>query len=292
MSAAAAPEFIILVSTYNRAHLLDRLISSVVSQEYSDWLLLFNDDGSSDSTQEKLTKLEQEDKRIRYFRMEQNSGVNAVRNRLIDLAQEINPDAYLAFIDDDDYLAADALKTAAATITSHPGFNWYALNCVYADGKPETRITQYGQLSYLRDYMFGKSLRGDFFSLVKASAIGDTRFTTQFRNAEEWYFWSHLAQKFDLFAEDKAGSVKEYLPDGLSHSGMNRDKAIEVLRFKLSVLEPMVGLKMMRHQYVSLAKHLIKQGKKSEAKDLLARVFRDSPLYFRQYRHWLKVLFS
>ena len=283
------PEFIIVVPTYNRASLLPRLINSVLSQSYPKWTLLLNDDGGSDNTKEVVEHYSVNERRIRYYRMDQNSGVNATRNRLIDIAQAMNPDSYLIFIDDDDYLTPNALSTAAELINKQPGYSWYLLDCIYEDGKPETKIRTYGELSYLNDYMFGKSLRGDVTNIIKAKAIEQDRFTTHFRNAEEWYLWCHLSQRFNLFAENKPGSVKEYLPGGLSHSGMNRDKAIEVMKFKIDTLEPMVGRKRMLHQYVTLAKHLLRDNQVAEAKKILTLVFQCSPFYLRQYRHWLKV---
>lgn len=46
------PHFLISVPTYNRSHLLEKLVESARSQNYTSWDILFMDDGSTDDTQE------------------------------------------------------------------------------------------------------------------------------------------------------------------------------------------------------------------------------------------------
>jgi hypothetical protein len=137
--------------------------------------------------------------------------------------------------------------------------------------------------------MFGKRIRGDVTNIVKVDAIGDIRFCTQFRNAEIWYFWTHLSERYALFAVPKPGSVKEYLPGGITKNGFNRDKAFAVLKLKIATLEPMVGRKPLLHQYTSLAKCYYLDGDYANARKYLALVWRINPAYVRQYPHWLKL---
>ncbi|GGY52992.1 beta-glycosyltransferase [Bacterioplanes sanyensis] len=287
---STSPSFLVAVPTFNRAHLLPRVMESIARQDYDNWRVLFVDDASSDNTAEVIAGYQQQyPNRIHYVCMAQNSGVNAVRNRIIEEAMAIAAEDFIVWIDDDDYLAPQCLEQAAAAIEAQPGYVWYTLDCIHEDGSYISRIREYGEMSYLRDYMFGKRMRGDMTHVVKASAIGDVRFCTQFRNAEVWYFWSQLAACYPLYAVAKPGSVKEYLPDGITQKGFNRDKAIAVLQLKIATLEPLVGRKPLLHQYTTLAKHYYNAGDFRAARRCLTQVLTSNPGYVRQYPHWLKL---
>jgi glycosyltransferase involved in cell wall biosynthesis len=279
-------KFIVGVPTYNRAHLLPRVIESVRKQKIDNWVILFVNDASRDNTQKILDRYKEElGERFYCFSMAENSGVNAVRNRILEEALSIDKDAWLVLIDDDDFLKPDCLTIAAENILAHPDYHWHTLDCEYTSGKRISRMKRYGDLSYLDDYMFGKTMRGDMTHVIQISEVGDARFSDRFKNAEVWYFWCQLAARHRLNAIEHVGSVKEYLPEGITNSAFNRDKAIQVLEYKIETLEPLVGQKKLKHQYVSLAKQYIKQKDYSNARTLLKKCLKSNPFYLRSYRY-------
>lgn len=290
MSDTLENHFIIGIPTFNRSHLISRVVDSVKKQDYSKWTILFVDDCSSDETEKVIGDIVESKPNINYIRMEKNSGVNAVRNKIIEAAKLIDESAFLILIDDDDYLAPSALSVASDYITRNSCFNWFSLNCNYCDGAPITRITKYGPLSYLNDYMFGKRLKGDLTHIIRLRALNEEKFTDIFKNGEEWFFWVSLSLNHQLFAINAPGSIKEYLEGGLTETGINRDKSTQVLKYKIKVLVPLVGKKKMAHQYVSLARNYLKEDDCEEASKLLFEVFKTTPFYFRQYRHWASLL--
>ena len=94
------PRFSIVVPTFNRAHLMNRVVTSVQRQSITDWELLIVDDGSTDPTEEVVPQLAALDSRLRYIRLDKNSGLPAIaRNRGISEARG----EYVAFLDSDDY---------------------------------------------------------------------------------------------------------------------------------------------------------------------------------------------
>ena len=103
-------------------------------------------------------------------------------------------------------------------------------------------------------------------------------------------FGSQLAIENDVYIVDEPGSYKDYLPEGLTKSGFNRDKAIQVMRLKLEILSPIVGEKKMIHQIITLSKNYYQKGQKKKARDLLIKTFKLNPFYLRQYPHWIKQL--
>ena len=91
----AGPAVSVVIPLFQRAHLLERTVSSVLNQTFQDYEIIIVDDGSTDDPASVLERFS--DPRIRYFLFE-NAGVGTARNRGIDLARG----KYVAFLDSDD----------------------------------------------------------------------------------------------------------------------------------------------------------------------------------------------
>lgn len=89
------PTISVIIPTYNRTHLIERAIQSVLNQTYQDFEIIVVDDGSIDNTKEVLESFS--DKRIRYIRHEKNRGGAVARNTGIKIARG----EYIGFLDDD-----------------------------------------------------------------------------------------------------------------------------------------------------------------------------------------------
>ncbi|MCB9138842.1 MAG: glycosyltransferase family 2 protein [Caldilineaceae bacterium] len=115
------PQFSIILTTYNRATVLPRAISSVLQQTYRDYELLIIDDASPDATHQVVAAFN--DDRIRYIRLPCNAGVSTARNQGI---QESMGES-LVFLDDDDALTPEFLEETHRALQEAPanvGFLW------------------------------------------------------------------------------------------------------------------------------------------------------------------------
>ena len=101
--------FSIIIPTYNRAAFLPKAIESVLSQTYTDWELIFVDDGSTDNTKDVVAQYS--DSRIRYI-YQDNAERSAARNNGIAQA---NGD-FVCFMDSDNYMKSDRLEKLSAFI--------------------------------------------------------------------------------------------------------------------------------------------------------------------------------
>lgn len=88
----------VIMPAYNCADWIGRSIDSIIAQTYSNWELIVVDDCSTDGTLAVLNKYLQADKRIRSYKLSQNSGAAIARNTAVDHANGV----YLAFLDSDD----------------------------------------------------------------------------------------------------------------------------------------------------------------------------------------------
>lgn len=101
------PEFTIIVPYYFKAEYLHRLLSSLLSQTFTNFECLIIDDGS-DLQASNLYELITEDKRFTCIRKE-NEGVAATRNLGIDLCKG----NYIIFLDADDALNMHTLDNVS-----------------------------------------------------------------------------------------------------------------------------------------------------------------------------------
>lgn len=91
------PRISVIMPVYNtKTEYFKEAVESILAQTYTDFELIIVDDCSKDYIKEIV--LSYSDKRIRYYRMSQNSGAAAARNFAISKAQG----EFLAFMDSDD----------------------------------------------------------------------------------------------------------------------------------------------------------------------------------------------
>lgn len=88
----------IVMPTYNCAKYIEESVVSVIKQTYTNWELIIIDDCSTDNTEDIVKSYCEKDNRIKYFRLDVNSGAAIARNEGIKCAKG----RYIAFLDSDD----------------------------------------------------------------------------------------------------------------------------------------------------------------------------------------------
>lgn len=94
----------IITPVYNSEKYIADTINSVLAQTYTNWEMLIADDCSSDNSAEIIKKYT--DSRIKYFRLETNSGAAIARNKALEKAKG----NYIAFLDSDDAWKPEKLE--------------------------------------------------------------------------------------------------------------------------------------------------------------------------------------
>ncbi len=118
----------IIIPVYNAEKYLDECLKSILSQSYHNWETILIDDGSSDSSFEICQKYSSLDSRFKCF-SQSNSGPGRARNKGLSLATG----DYLTFVDADDYIAPDFLKTLIYISTE---YNTDVTCCGYVSMNP------------------------------------------------------------------------------------------------------------------------------------------------------------
>ena len=120
----------IVIPTYNRAHIIEPAIKSILKQTLADWELIIVDDGSTDNTAEVIKKY-LGDSRIRYVQKE-NSG--AAESRNVGVAHATAD--VITFLDSDDEAEPHWLETMANAMQQEEAdIVCCGLSRIDADGK-------------------------------------------------------------------------------------------------------------------------------------------------------------
>lgn len=89
----------IVTPVYNASQFIEKTVRSVLKQTYQNLEMILVDDCSTDDSKAVIQKLIEEDNRIKYYRLDTNSGAAVARNKGIELAKG----SFISFIDSDDY---------------------------------------------------------------------------------------------------------------------------------------------------------------------------------------------
>ena len=96
----------IITPTYNCGKFIGETIESVQKQTYTNWEMVIVDDCSTDDTKDVVERYLQQDKRIKYHCLTENSGAAVARTKAMELATG----QYMAFLDSDDLWMPNKLE--------------------------------------------------------------------------------------------------------------------------------------------------------------------------------------
>jgi len=111
-----APRISVVVPLYNDAWFIGAALASVQAQTLEEWECIVVDDGSTDDGIDVALAFANKDKRFRLLRHDENRGLAASRNTGIAAARA----PYVTFLDSDDYIYSDGLRTRLAATNDDP----------------------------------------------------------------------------------------------------------------------------------------------------------------------------
>lgn len=248
------PLISVIIPTYNRSKYLNRSISSVINQTYKNFEIIIVDDGSTDNTQELITKIMNENQRfkIKYKKLIKNEGSQKARNEGI----KISEGEWIAFLDsDDEWLSEKIEKQIKFAIEKK-------FKVIYSDG-----LIIRNDKSKVR--MNIQNVQGDSFGLLlkKAGPLFPTLFVhneclqkigfldESIRSHQEWDFSIQLAKYYNFGFIDEPLFVWYY--DGHESISQNKKFGAEgyaqiVEKYKNDILN-IHGKSVLRHHYMRIA---------------------------------------
>ena len=190
----------VIIPTYNREKTLPRAINSVLTQTYTNFELIISDDASTDNTHELIKNFMKKDQRIKYIRLNNNSGGAAKpKNEAIKKATG----KFIAILDsDDEWLPiklGKQIKIFQQKNNHKLGFvGCYALKIYEKENiKIKSKIPKYKNIFkniLIRDYMESGS------SMIYKKKVFDKvgLFDENITTGQDWDIRIRLSQFFDF----------------------------------------------------------------------------------------------
>lgn len=186
------PLFSIILPTYNRAHLIQKAIESVISQSFSNWELIIIDDGSTDNTKDIVALFK--DNRITYLYQE-NAERSAARNTGIRLAKG----EQICFLDSDDYYLPTRLMGLKSFIDNCTKKTALFYTAAMIDRS--SILTERGELirgsTSVFDFIINATIATPQACIHK-DIIKENLFDPRFRIGEDMELWLRIVESYPL----------------------------------------------------------------------------------------------
>jgi glycosyltransferase involved in cell wall biosynthesis len=111
-----ATKISICIPTFNQAHFLSQAMASVLAQTYADFELIVADNCSTDNTRQVVEGFMARDKRVRYYRNEENIGAQRNLNRCLHHASG----EYVKLLCTDDLIEPTCLEKSVEVLDANP----------------------------------------------------------------------------------------------------------------------------------------------------------------------------
>tara|TARA_A100000171_G_C2140027_1_gene154339 strand:+ start:6061 stop:7011 length:951 start_codon:yes stop_codon:yes gene_type:complete len=182
----------IIIPTYNRAHLIEETLNSILEQTYTNWEALIIDDRSTDSTEALLERYTQKDNRFQYYIRPRTTlkGGNVCRNIGLEKAKG----AYVVFFDSDDLMTPDHLEVKVSTMLEN--------NCDYCITKTKNltgseplpkHYYAFNQFELtVHNYMLQHLNWLTLDICIKSDLARSIRFNEQLKSGQEYNYYSKL----------------------------------------------------------------------------------------------------
>lgn len=197
------PKVSVVVPSYNRGEYISETIESILAQTFTDFELIFIDDGSTDDSAAIVQAFIDKDPRVKYFK-QKNSERAVARSYGMSLAEG----EYICLVDSDDIWYSHKLAKQIIVMDADPELvcSYAAVDRIDMQSNPVKPAKR--QLEGYSGNIYEELLKRNFIPSVTPmirkkyiEMIGAQN--TEFIPYEDWDFWLRLARigKFEHIAE-------------------------------------------------------------------------------------------
>lgn len=269
--------FTIITPTYNRPDALLKCLRSVIAQKHTYWrIIIINDspDYNYNAFEEnEMFKLHSSN--IVYIKNQNNMGVNFSRNVGLDYINQYpfrvekggleNENEYAVFLDDDDWLAPNALEKLnkiLKNISQKENYKWLIANRSLLDGTSLSHIGKQNKdkciSSFNWEFLLLRQSSGDVTHAIERRLALSARFSKKVKQGEEWLYFSQLDSSIHY------KNINTTVSQGYAENGLNSYMTIQDRKQKIKNIIKLfteVKNKKMRNRltiYLYLKLRLIK----------------------------------
>lgn len=230
----------VITPVYNSERFIKNTIESVISQTYTDLELIIVDDCSTDKTEDIIKKYIDKDRRIKYIKLQKNSGAAVARNTAIKAATG----RYIAFLDGDDLWNKDKLEKQIKFMNENNiGFSFTSYNTMSEDGIKSNKVVKAPRVVDY-EYLLRNTIIGCLTVMIDKNIIGE--FTMPLiRTRQDFATWLSILKK-----GHKAYGISEPLATYRIVKGSISSNKFKAIRRNWYVYRKVEKLSLLKSIYV------------------------------------------
>ena len=212
----------VFTPTYNRADLLGVLYNSLKNQSYKNFEWVIVDDGSTDETEELVTKLKKENNLIIRYEKQENQGKHIAINKGVSIA---NGECFF-IVDSDDRLPKKSLEIINKKFNKIRNNNKIAgvvgLRCYFDGNVIGTNMPEDELLCTALEYRHTYNIVGDRAEAIKTAVLKEYPFPKfgEEKFLSESIVWNKISLKYNLLFFSENVYECEYLDSGLTSNSI------------------------------------------------------------------------
>ena len=270
----------VVIPTYKRPLFLERAISSVLQQTYTNWEIIVVDDNEAGSDYrretEHLMAQYSSDARINYVQHSLNRGGGAARNTGIEASQG----EYVAFLDDDDTWLPQKLEKQLSLYETSPTclVVYTGYQNVYFDGRPTTINLPVLRGNILKDLLKQNKVSTTSTLLCRRATLVEVgMFDAHFPASQDYDLYLRLAQtcRFD-YVNEPLVIFHRHQQGNISNNVKSKLHAFDLLLAKHQHLFQQYPDSYVYHLKF-FAKYFLSVGESAKAADILAKALQKRP---------------
>ncbi len=229
----------IIMPAYNCGDFIGTTLESVMSQTYKNWEVIIVDDCSKDNTTEVVKLYSLKNPRIKYYKLDTNSGAAVARNKAIDLASG----KYMAFLDSDDVWFPEKLSKQVKFMKN----NNYSFSCtsytkIDDKGNFLNRIIEAKIKSNYNGLL--KTCPGNSTVIYDAEALGKIKIPN-IKKRNDYVMWLQVIKKSKYIY-----GLKEPLGSHRIRSGTISSKKSSLVSYHWKVYRDIEHLSIIKSSYL------------------------------------------
>ncbi len=279
-----APTVSVIIPTYNRAHVVDQAIQSVLQQTYQDFEIIIVDDASTDDTKAVVKGFV--DPRIRYLHHQQNHGAPRARNSGAEIARG----EYLAFLDSDDLWYPEFLERQLGLLSALPPT--VGMSCCNMTQKIGESYKVVGpgmrSLTFDENLIHADGICASSFVIRKEAFQSIEGFDVQFSSFQDFDFLLRMASKYQIVSIGDALFEYRLGDDSISRNMVSKARGFG--RIMSIYKHDILRLGLMHRYLFRLGQYQVLSGKLLGGWQIWAEALQYNAMDTKIWKHFLLTL--
>lgn len=237
----------IITPVYNSEKYLAANIASIQAQIYNNWEHILVDDCSSDGSEALIKSFQKKDPRIKYHRLETNSGAGIARNKAIELSKG----DYIAFLDSDDQWHPEKLEKQLNFMQKNQyHFTFTDYEMMDEAGNTLSKQVRCKPLVTYNSALY-KNPIGCLTVMYDVSFFGK-KYMPPIRKRQDYALWLNLLKKTNGYGLNE--SLASYRTGNASISA----NKLDLLKYEWKIYREVEGLSLLKSSFYLLSAIFLK----------------------------------